>query len=218
MDRSGDNSQAEAPPKRRPSLREEHKLVTRARIRRSARICFSRDGIRDVSLEMIALDAGIGRTTLYQYYPTKSDLLLDLMEQSLKAADRVYQKLAQLEVVDVPAVRRWLQAYLAETRDHASSVDMFQYEIENDHRVRQMMRNHWERATAVLGRRFAVFDLTGLSGADLTRRQYQAEAFISEIEQFCGAARLDDYHLDPQQVIDLLAERIVAHLSPSAGA
>lgn len=212
MSSSGD-SHIEAQPKHRPSLREEHKLVTRARIRRSARLCFSRDGIKDVSLEMIALDAGIGRTTLYQYYPTKSDLLLDLMEQSLKAADRVYQKLTQIEVLDKPSVQRWLTGYLAETRDHSSSVDMFQYEIENDHRVRQMLRNHWVRTTALLGRRFPMFDLAGLAGPELVRRQYQAERFIGEIERFCGAARLPDYHLDPAEVIDLLAEMIVARLA-----
>lgn len=211
MSNTGD-SHVEPQRQQRPSLREEHKLVTRARIRRSARLCFSRDGIKDVSLEMIAQDAGIGRTTLYQYYPTKSDLLLDLMEQSLKAADRVYQKLTQIEVLDVPSVQRWLTGYLAETVDHASSVDMFQYEIENDHRVRQMMRNHWVRTTALLGRRFAMFNLTGLSGTELTRRQYQAERFIGEIEQFCGAARLPEYHLDPAEVIDLLAEKIVTCL------
>jgi len=72
--------------------------------------------VRDVSLEQIAQEAGIGRSTLYQYYPSKPDLLFDLMEQSLRATDRVYQKLAQIERIDARSVSLWLVAYLTGAR------------------------------------------------------------------------------------------------------
>ncbi|CAN5247040.1 hypothetical protein BH10PSE13_BH10PSE13_05540 [soil metagenome] len=195
------------------SLREEHKLVTRARIRRSARICFGRDGVRDVSLEMIAAEAGIGRTTLYQYYPSKNVLLVDLMEQSLRATDRVYNRLVALDPIDFAAVRGWLADYLREVEDHTNSVDMFHGAIENDERVRQMMRDHWRRTIASLGARFPAFDLRALSGADLARRQLLAELALSEIETFCGAASLRDYHLDRETGLDVIAERFLRILT-----
>jgi AcrR family transcriptional regulator len=197
---------------KQPSLREEHKLVTRSRIRRYARQCFARDGVQDVTLEMIALEAGIGRTTLYQYYPSKPVLVIDLMEQSLRATDRIYQHLARLEPFDLDGVIRWLTGYLAEVRDNASSLDMFHVEMGQDARVRSLLRGHWKRATAILGQRFPAFDLAGLSGAELVRRTYAAEALISEIGEFCGAASLDDYHLDRAVVIEVLASRIFTAL------
>jgi len=197
-----------AEPTKRPTLREEHKLVTRARIRRCARQCFARDGIGDVSLEMIAIEAGIGRTTLYQYYPSKPELLIDLMEQSLRATDRVYQQLVRIEPLDLGAVNRWLYDYVAEVRDKASSVDMFHVEMGQDDRVRALLRRHRESTTAILGKRFAAFDLASLSGDELVRRTYAAESLISEIDEFCGAASRDDYHLDRAVVIEFLASRI----------
>lgn len=197
---------------RQPSLREEHKLVTRARIRRCARVCFTRDGTKDVSLEMIASEAGIGRTTLYQYYPSKPDLLFDLMEQSLRATDRVYQNLVRLDPIDVASVSQWLRGYLAEVRDHASAIDMFHVEAGHDRRVRELMRGHWARTTAILGKRFAAFDLANLAGDELVRRTYAAEALLAQLEQFCGVAELDDYHLDKEVIVALLAEKIVQAL------
>lgn len=194
------------------SLREEHKLVTRARIRRCARICFSRDGVRDVSLEMIAAEAGIGRTTLYQYYPSKNLLLIDLMEQSLRATDRVYNRLTALDPIDFAAVRNWLSDYLREVQDHTSSVDMFHGAIESDERVRQMMRDHWKRTITALGMRFPAFDLRGLTGRALVERQIRGELALSEIETFCGSAGLADYHLDRATGLDVIAERFLKML------
>lgn len=194
------------------SLRDEHKLVTRARIRRSARVCFARDGVRDVSLEMIAVEAGIGRTTLYQYYPSKNLLLIDLMEQSLRATDRVYHKLTVLEKIDFKSVRNWLAYYLSEVKDNTSAVDMFHGAMESDEHVRQMMREHWKRTIVALGTRFPAFDLTGLAGSDLARRQIIAELTLSEIEAFCGAAILPDYHLDRNVSLDVVSERLLQAL------
>jgi AcrR family transcriptional regulator len=191
------------------SLREEHKLVTRARIRRCARICFGRDGVPDVSLEIIALEAGIGRTTLYQYYPSKNLLLIDLMEQSLRATDRVYDRLVALDRIDFDGVRGWLSNYLREVEDHTSSVDMFHGAIENDERVRQMLRDHWMRTMAALGARFPAFDLRPLSGAERTRRQIAAELALSEIERFCGSTSLPDYPHDREAALDVIADRFL---------
>jgi len=86
---------------------------------------------------------------------------------------------------------------------------MFHLELAQDERVRELIRNHWARTTAMLGKRFAYFDLTGLAGDELVRRQYAAETLLAEIEQFCGVAWLGDYHLDQAVVIDFLARRIV---------
>ena len=106
----------------------------------------------------------------------------------------------------------WLGGYLAEVRGHASSVDMFHFEMRHDDRVRALIRHHLERITAILGKRFAAFTFEGLEGDELVRRTYAAESLIGEIGQFCGAAALDDYHLDRAVVICFLAEKIVQAL------
>ncbi len=61
----------------------EHKELTRRRILDSARMNFLEFGYPDTSLGDIALDADIGRTTLYEYFPDKEAVLIELVQAEL---------------------------------------------------------------------------------------------------------------------------------------
>ncbi|AEH09508.1 transcriptional regulator, TetR family [Candidatus Protofrankia datiscae] len=54
--------------------------VTRGRILRSARALFSTVGYRDATPAEIAEDAGVTRSTIYRYFPSKSDLYAAVFE------------------------------------------------------------------------------------------------------------------------------------------
>ena len=60
-------------------LREEKKLDRRQRIAEAARSLFEKRGFDAATMEMIAEKAGLGVGTLYNYYPSKSDLLLGII-------------------------------------------------------------------------------------------------------------------------------------------
>jgi AcrR family transcriptional regulator len=53
----------------------------RERILAAARRLIARDGVRRVSLEQVAAEAGVGRATLFRRFPDRSSLLLALLDE-----------------------------------------------------------------------------------------------------------------------------------------
>lgn len=64
---------------------EAHKLKTRREILDATRELLAELGSADISLGEVALEAGIGRTTLYEYFRDKDDLIASLVEDQLPA-------------------------------------------------------------------------------------------------------------------------------------
>lgn len=65
-----------------PSLRERQKEDRRARIIAAARSLMARSGVETVTIEAIAEIAGVSGVTVYNYYGTKSGVLLALVAES----------------------------------------------------------------------------------------------------------------------------------------
>lgn len=61
----------------------EHKIITRGLILETAQELFAAWGYKDTSFGDIAAAVGIGRTTLYDYFADKDDLLASLVEETL---------------------------------------------------------------------------------------------------------------------------------------
>ncbi len=61
----------------------EHKVITRALILDKAQELFATWGYEDTSFGDIAAGVGMGRTTLYDYFTDKDDLLASLVEETL---------------------------------------------------------------------------------------------------------------------------------------
>ncbi|MCC4310118.1 TetR/AcrR family transcriptional regulator [Alcanivorax marinus] len=55
----------------------------RARILTAARDRFAREGFRRAEVKAIAEDAGVGKATIYQFFPSKDALLLTVVEENL---------------------------------------------------------------------------------------------------------------------------------------
>jgi AcrR family transcriptional regulator len=62
---------------------EAHKLKTRREILEATRGLLAEIGSADISLGEVAHEAGIGRTTLYEYFRDKDDLIASLVEEHL---------------------------------------------------------------------------------------------------------------------------------------
>ncbi len=71
---------------------EEHKELTRGQILEAAQELFSEQGYQETSLGDIAAAVGIGRTTLYEYFRDKEDLLASLVDETLP---EVFQEMAE---------------------------------------------------------------------------------------------------------------------------
>ncbi|NLN86977.1 MAG: TetR/AcrR family transcriptional regulator [Syntrophomonadaceae bacterium] len=64
------------------SKESKRELITEAAIQ-----VFSRKGYHHSKMEEIAVEAGIGKGTIYEYFPSKLQLLRDIMEQSYRLYD-----------------------------------------------------------------------------------------------------------------------------------
>lgn len=62
---------------------EAHKAQTRSDIVDAAQVLIAEIGSADISLAEVAHEAGIGRTTLYEYFRDRDDLIASLVEERL---------------------------------------------------------------------------------------------------------------------------------------
>lgn len=70
-------------PRIRASSIPEHKALTRRQILDAARELIRESGTADLDLAELAAVAGIGRTTLYEYFRDRDDLIASLVEEEL---------------------------------------------------------------------------------------------------------------------------------------
>lgn len=70
-------------PRIRAASIEEHKRRTRAEILDAAAVLFRTHGFSEIGLGDIAASVGIGRTTLYEYFADKEDVLVNLVESRI---------------------------------------------------------------------------------------------------------------------------------------
>jgi AcrR family transcriptional regulator len=70
-------------PRIRAGSIEEHKILTRRQILDAARVLLAETGNGDINLGDLAAVAGIGRTTLYEYFRDRDDLIASLVEDAL---------------------------------------------------------------------------------------------------------------------------------------
>lgn len=74
------------------------KIRTRARLIESAADVFARMGYSATTHADLAAAAGIGRTTFYEYYESKEDLLVHLVERQIpELSDELFEGLEELE-------------------------------------------------------------------------------------------------------------------------
>ena len=82
-DSSGALGSLAAMPRIRAGSIEEHKVLTRRQILEAARVLLAETGNGDINLGDLAAVAGIGRTTLYEYFKDRDDLIASLVEDAL---------------------------------------------------------------------------------------------------------------------------------------
>jgi AcrR family transcriptional regulator len=66
------------------------RTLQREAIRRAARHVFARRGVEAVGLVHVARAAGIGRASIYHYYPDKASLVRDLVQDLLAEEERFF--------------------------------------------------------------------------------------------------------------------------------
>lgn len=86
------------------TFRDQRKEETRRRVYEAALACFRRDGVAASRIDDITTAAGVSRGTFYFHYPTKEDVLLELLHETeaqiLSALDELPRTAALPAVLD----------------------------------------------------------------------------------------------------------------------
>ena len=84
-------------------------LTTHDKLRREAAGLFSKRGYGGTSMADIAERVGVRKASLYNYYDSKADLMLELLEQSMGA----WEEACQVDLAATMTVEERLAAYLS---------------------------------------------------------------------------------------------------------
>ena len=87
--------------------------VQRGEIRDAARRVFARRGVSGTGLAHVAREAGMGRTSLYYYYPDKDSLLADLLRETLRDESALFRSHLRAEGTALSRVLSLVEANVA---------------------------------------------------------------------------------------------------------
>jgi AcrR family transcriptional regulator len=188
------------------SLRDQQKALTRHRIIRAARGCFLSDGIAETSFDDIARRAGVSRATVYLHYARKDALLLGMLEEDWEAQAVLFAALpAKAEGPDDFA--RWLGQMIAAYGARRESMGLYALVLGQDPGIADLLEVQRRRLLAILGERFACFDL---ADDPSPAKRVSAYLMLVQIEQFCLMSMRADWGDALDAGINLLACRLAA--------
>lgn len=155
---------------------------TITRIRGAARKVFYAKGFFPASVEEIAEKAGVSRATVYLYYRSKDEMLLDLMRQDLEYQLEIYAELVGVKRLGLASVRKWLQKLRGEQEERRNSLNLFWAGANLQTDIRDPVFRHHDNIIAVLGRRFPGFDLDALPRDERERQRVKCHMMLFMIE------------------------------------
>lgn len=156
----------------------ERQLAKRQQIADAATRLFLANGYAGTSTDAISADAGVSKQTLYSYFPTKVDLLAEVLNG---ASRELFPNLpAPTHIASVAELRTVLLSFatqLTQTMLRAESIAMFRL---------------------ILGEAFRVPELRALVQTALPRQLLGRVAQILELAHDTGLIRLPDPDLAPR--------------------
>lgn len=103
------------------SLREEQRLMSRTRILTAALELFVSAGYQSVSVDEIAVAAGMGRATFYLYFKSKKDIVAALVEENIPEFQDLYLRIPFGNDASDAVIESWINQvfdYYRRTRQH----------------------------------------------------------------------------------------------------
>lgn len=195
------------------ALTEDEQTRRRKEIFHASVHLFLKKGFNETSMREIAEAAGIGKSTLYDYFPSKDDILLSFVEDELQTLTDRMKEIGQQDLEAMQKLRQMMYAYmdyLAANEDFFIKLSyqvqrMAQESIERIQRKRHALQDVL-RATIEEGIRTGSFRavnsllatrviLTALTPAVYTtrpsgsRQQMMEEAFTLVLEGIQGSPR-----------------------------
>lgn len=121
-------------------------VETAQRLREAALELFAREGYAAVSMRAIAAMTGVQAGAIYNYFPTKQDILFDLLTRHMEALDAAWRETersatGKMQLADF--VRFHVRYHLVRPREmFISYMELRSLEAENFRRIRELRRGY----------------------------------------------------------------------------
>jgi AcrR family transcriptional regulator len=132
-------------------LREQKKRATREAIARAAWKLFNRRGFDAVTVADIAREANVSEKTVFNYFPTKEDLVFGAgMQRAAKLAELVEARPKDASIVE--PFRRWTMDYLDRVEhDPVDELTAIPRLVMRSDQLRARLFVGWEQEASLLG-------------------------------------------------------------------
>ncbi|GAA3884302.1 hypothetical protein GCM10022381_28110 [Leifsonia kafniensis] len=100
------------------SLRETQKQLTRERLITAGLAQFREIGYNQTTADAIAKAAGASRATLYVYFKSKAEIVIEIMRRIEPEVLRAYSDLDSIRDPDLKSIEAWLATTMEQWRDH----------------------------------------------------------------------------------------------------
>jgi AcrR family transcriptional regulator len=161
------------------TLRQQLKQETRQRLEQAALRLLARQGYRDTSIGQIVEAAGTTRTTFYDHFRGKSDLIHVVQEREIAPAlIRLCERLDAHDPVTRSALRAWLDQYAQVWRKIRVYFDAYSEASRTDPAVGDTILPNSYAVTSHMRRFLARFD-----GAELAKAHDQLVLLFDDLDQ-----------------------------------
>lgn len=142
-------------PEPRRSTRGTASQDLRERILATASGLFYKRGVRAVGVDLVIEEAGVAKTSLYRYFPTKDALIVAFLEREdidfWSVWDDVGKRYADDPVGELDAHMRWIGERLSRSNYRGCpQINVAAEFAEHDHPARQVARSHMQALRARL--------------------------------------------------------------------
>lgn len=188
---------------RRPSLREEQKRFTRARLVEAALEVFERTGYAAATIEEITNAAGASRATFYLHFKSKADIVQELQTGALREeSDGIYESLWALPDPSWDEVREFVASTLTFWDRHRVPIEVINQAVHIDHeRVGKTMATMITHTARILGDY-----LHDVRGVEAETAYLRAILLIAQLDRFHFFWNLPSVELDREHVLDTIAD------------
>jgi AcrR family transcriptional regulator len=170
----------------RTKLQEEQQKLYREKLLKAAQTVFGKNAYAAASVNDIAKEAGVSRSTFYRHFRNKIEItgaLTDRLVEVLHSADNI---LLDAKVVDEKLLTQWIKACVALYRDNAAMVRTVREAAALDPAYfRDHALVHHRRTIRRFGQKFHAFKRA--SSADNARNEIaiRAQLLTWQLENFC---------------------------------
>lgn len=167
------------------SLRELHKAMTRDLIRDAARQLFMANSVLAVTMEQIAIKAGVSRPTVYSHFRDKDEIISDIVEAYVLRVIDVNKAIAGPDP-SVRDIRDWLDAKVAFYKEEGVSLSLLHQAGHGDPKGRtRLARDSMTQTLESFASRLPAFRLAIAEGAHQPHARMRAEMLVRQITAAC---------------------------------